>query len=212
MNRTAAGIGMPGGSGGMHNLNLPTDSPGPRWWPADLQDEDIDELQGWIRKQYRYNPEYGGMGDALSSGDDGWQPVATVPGDAKYVSVGRDRQEPVLNYTMPDGTVGKKSLEGTSLVGTGGTGHGDLTQEMGKYQLRMRPDGQGNSTVYLNKKDTRADQKGIWQINGPSSQPGYGYVWEDWRTGWGLHPEWLSDPDMMSGSWMPGTQRFQAPQ
>ena len=207
--RTAAGLGMEGGMGGMHNLNLPSNFGGPRWWPADLQDEDINETQDWIRKQYRYNPEYAAMGDALSSGDDGWHQIGTVPAAARYVNIDRDRQEPILKYTMPDGTMGQKGLGGLSLDGTGGTGRGDLTQEMGKYQLRMQPDGKGNNTVYLNKKDTRADQKGIWQINGPSSQPGYAFVWEDGRAGWGIHPEWLSDPEMMSGKWMPGTQRFQ---
>ena len=209
MVRTASGLGMSGGGGGMHNLNLPSDNPGPRWWPADLQDEDIDELQSWIRKQYRYNPEYSAMGDALSTGTDGWHPVANVPGNAQYVNLGHDRQEPTLNYTMPDGSVGRKNLDGAALEGVGGTGRGDLAQDQSKYQLRMQPDGKGNSTVYVNKKDTRADQKGIWQVNGPSSQPGYAYVWEDLRAGWGIHPEFLDDPEMTSGKWMPGTQRFQ---
>lgn len=209
MIRTAAGIGMPGGMSGVHNLNLPTDQPGPRWWPADLQAEDIEELQKWIRKQYRYNPEYSTMGDSMNQEGDGWHPAGKVPGNASYVSMGRDRQEPQLTYTMPDGTIGHKSLKGTEYEGSGGTGRGDLAQEMGKYQMRMKPDGQGNSTVYLNKKDTRGDQKGIWSINGPSAMPGFAFVWDDLRAGWGFHPEFLNDPEMTSGKWMPGTQRFQ---
>lgn len=209
MVRTAASMGMPGGSGGMHNLNLPTDYPGPRWWPADLQKQDIDELSGWIQKQYRYNPEYMAIGDAMSSGDDRQHHVATLPPGVSYARLIRDRQEPMIEFTTSDGRVGHRPITGGAIGASGGIGSGEVAQEMDKYDLSLQPT-DGGTAVYLKKQDTRGDQKGIWQINGPSSQPGFGYVWEDWRTGYSLHPELLDDKQWAAGQWSPGTQRWQS--
>lgn len=209
MVRTAASMGMPGGVGGLHNLNLPTDYPGPRWWPASLQEDDINELSSWIQKQYRYNPEYMAIGDALSSGSDRFHHVATLPPGVTYAKLSRDRQEPVVEFTTQDGRIGHRPITGGAIGGSGGIGSGELVQEMDKYQLSLQPT-DGGTAVYIRKNDTRGDQKGIWQINGPSSQPGFGYVWEDWRTGYSLHPELLDDPQWAAGQWSPGTQRWQS--
>jgi len=202
MKRTASGLGMEGGFSGMHNVNLPVDMPGPRWWPAKEQNEDMANLNNWIHKQDRYNPEYTPIGGANSIEPGGeWYPVGVVPKNTSYVSIQRDRQEAKIAYTTQDGSIHYKKMQNPF------TTTKDLAQEMQNYQVKIVP-AKENFIVYINKTKNNNEQQGIWQINGAPSTPGAAFIYEDDRTGWGLHPEYFKDPEMTSGSWMPGTQRF----
>ena len=194
-----AQIGGEAGNGGLHNVNLPMDYPGPRWWPMSVEEKDQQELQNKTTDQTRYNPQYMPVGEA--AGVPGQQAGDYfVPYPLSAARIVPDRQQSYLEYTTTDGRRGRMKLEESGQLG-------DMSEEANKYKVQMqqRPDG---TLVSIRKDDSRGDNKGIWEINGRPAGPGFAYIDEDARTSYSLHPELLFDHDWASGGWSPGRHNY----
>ena len=206
MTKIAGGLGLEGGPGGLNNVNLDESIGGPRWWTYESDEESLDQLESWITKQSRYAPEYLSVGQPLQIGQDEFTVVGNINGDVNAARLNRDRQEVFLEYVDNNRKVHKIPIPALKQTMESGKNDGDLAQELNKYQLRIAKT-DGKSVILMRKGDTRGDARGIWEINGKESTPGFGYVDEDWKTSYSLHPELLDDPNWTSGEWSPGRTR-----
>lgn len=207
MVKTAGGLGIEGGPGGLHNVNLDESYGGPRWWSYESDEESLNELETWITKQTRYNPEYLSIGTPLQIGEDSYTVLSSINGDVKSARLNRDRQEVFLEYIDNQNNNYKINLPALKQTMESGKYDGDFAQELNKYQLKIIK-ADGKSVILMRKKDTRGDIKGIWEINGKDSTPGFGYIDEDWKTSYSMHPEFLDDPNWTSGAWSPGRNNY----
>ena len=194
-----AQLGIPSGPAGLNNVNLPMTFPGPRWWPMDVEEKDQAKYEDKIKDQTRYHPSYMPIGEAA-----GLKPVPEgymfIPDRAAFARLVKDRQRTMLEYTTDDGKKGRIPVDDRGKIG-------DLTQELEKFKINLIPRKDG-TVAELTKVDSRGDTKGIWEINGEPSVPGFAYVDDDARTSYSLHPELLSDPDWTSGKWSPGRNNY----
>ena len=194
-----ANVGNPGGSGGLTGMNVDESIGGPRWWLYEDQKDDVNGLEKWIQEQNRYNPDYMPVGEALEDKEDKMHVVADVPGNVAKARLVPNRQEVTLQYVLEgEGQPRTAPLPKNFGGGAATRADGDLAQEVGKYEVKMIRTGK-STLIALKKVDARGDVKGIWEINGKPSTPGYAYVDEDGRTSYSLHPELLDDPGWTSG-------------
>lgn len=207
MTKVASGMGLEGGPGGMHNVNIDESFGGPRWWSYDSDEQDLGQLESWITNQSRYNPEYLSIGGTFNIGDNEYSLLGSIVSDIKNARLNRDRQEVYLEYIDKNNRKYKIHIPSFKSTAESGQNDGDLAQEIDKYQLKIAKVG-NKSFVFIKKNDTRGDAKGIWEINGRDSTPGFGYIDEDWRTSYSMHPEFLDDPSWTSGAWSPGRNNY----
>ena len=199
MIKIAQGLGGPSGPSGLHNVNIPMDFPGPRWWGMDVEQRDQEKYEDKVKDQTRYHPSYMPIGEAAG------QPGSPrgymfVPEQISYARLVKDRQRPILEYTTKDGRTQRVPVDDRG-------GIGDLSQESEKFKINLIPRNDGTA-IGFTKVDSRGDTKGIWEINGRPEVPGFAYVDDDARTSYSLHPELLSDPDWTSGKWSPGRNNY----
>jgi len=207
MVKVAFGMGPEGGSGGLHNVNLDESFGGPRWWSYNSDEESLDQLESWITNQSRYNPEYLSIGRPLQIGEDSYTIIGSLNSDLKAARLNRDRQKVFLEYIDNNNQKKKVVIPSLKQSMESGKNDGDMAQEINKYQLKIVK-ADGKSIVLMKKKDTRGDIRGIWEINGRDSTPGFGYVDEDWKTSYSMHPEFLDDAAWTSGAWSPGRNNY----
>ncbi len=205
MVKTAGGLGIDGGSGGLHNINLDESYGGPRWWPYKSDEESLNELETWTQNQFRYNPEYLSVGAPAQIGEDSYTILATINANVSAARLNRNRQEVFLEYIV-NNKIYRLALP--SFKNAIGKYDGDLAQEINKYELKITKLN-NYSIIFIRKKDNRGDNRGIWEINGPDAVPGFAYVDEDWKTSYSMHPEFLNDPLWTSGGWSPGRNSYQ---
>lgn len=199
--------GPEGGSGGLHNVNFDESLGGPRWWLYGDDEEDLSGLEEWIQKQTRYNPQYLAVGRPLQIGEDVYTVLATLDGNVQAARLEPERQEVFLRYVDKNNKINKIHLPSFKDSQEMGKNDGDFAQDLNKYQIKIvQADGQ--SMILIRKKDTRGDIRGIWEINGKDPSPGFGYVDEDWRTSYSMHPELLDDAQWTSGAWSPGRNNY----
>lgn len=207
MTKIAGGMGLEGGPSGMHNVNLDESFGGPRWWSYSSDEEDLNQLESWITKQSRYNPEYLSIGESVSIGENEYFLLGSIDNDIKSARLNRDRQKVYIEYIDKNNQKYQISIPSFKSTSESGYNDGDLAQEINKYQLKIVKMN-NKSFIFMRKKDTRGDIRGIWEINGRDSTPGFAYIDEDWRTSFSMHPEFLSDPSWVSGAWSPGRNNY----
>jgi len=207
MVKTAGGYGVDGGSGGLHNVNLDESYGGPRWWSYKSDDESLNELESWTQKQFRYNPEYLAVGTPVQIGEDSFSILATINANVSFARLNRNRQEVFLEYVV-NNQLYRMALPSFKNIIDSGKYDGDLAQEINKYQLQIAKV-RGGSIIFIRKKYSKGDYRGIWEVNSPDASPGFAYVDEDWKTSYSMHPEFLNDPTWTSGGWSPGRNSYQ---
>lgn len=200
--------GAPAGSAGLTNLNMDESLGGPRWWPYSEMEPDIKELEGWIQNQFRYKPEYIGIGDSLKVKDTTFYNIGRIPYNVLAARFLPDREQLKVEAITPDG-IKKINVPDIKKRQNEESMDGDISKEFKKYQLVILKLSDNESFIMARKIDNRGDIRGIWEINGPAAVPGFAHIDEDWRNSYSLHPELLDMHDWaVEGRHTPGRHNY----
>ena len=210
MEKVSGSMGPTGGSANLTNINLDETLGGPRWWLYSDMEPDINELEESIKDQFRYNPQYLGVGDSLKTGEDTNKVLFNLDQNIKGARLIRNRQEVKVEVIDNNGKI--HILEMPHIYqyrGDRGMNDGDIAQELNKYQLQTVHPGPNRSLILLRKKSNPGDFRGIWEVNGRDAVPGYAYIDNGGTMGsYSLTPELLDMDDWTDGSYSPGRYKY----
>ena len=174
--QSLGGLGSPGGVY-TQGLGLSDKFGGPRWYPYET-DKNLDSF---IRNQYRYNPSYVPIGEALEQHDESkWRQI----GDVDDMFIGKDPKEvdvlavPENNekavFLLVDRTNGQFRVQEIP------TQFEDVVKEIKNWHFKLVPfSGRKGYAIYGQKINPEGDTKGIFEINGQPAAPGFAYIWRD---------------------------------
>lgn len=200
--------GAPAGSAGLTNLNMDESLGGPRWWPYSEMEPDIKELEGWLQNQFRYKPEYIGVGDSLKVKDTNFYNIGRIRDNVLAARFKPDREQLQVEALTPGG-IKKINVPDIKSTQNRGSLDGDISKEFDKYQLIILKLDENESFIMARKIDNRGDFRGIWEINGPDAVPGFAHIDEDWRNSYSLHPEFLDMHEWaVEGRHSPGRHNY----
>ncbi len=173
--QSLGGLG-PSGGGQFYGFSLSAKYGGPRWYPY----SEDDNMGEFIRDQFRYHPEYVPIGEAAEISDDGeWQTVKEVkdlfygknPNEIKIITV-PERKEKACLLLFDENSNEIRAEELPSEFD-------DVVKEIRNWQFVIVQNGENGYKIMGRIKDTAGDQKGIFEVNGNPSTPGFGYIWRD---------------------------------
>lgn len=176
MQKQAQGLGSPGGVY-LQGLGLSDKFGGPRWYGY----ESDDNLNNFIREQYRYNPNYVPIGEALEMQDESkWKLVE----DVEDPFVGKDPKN-IQVLAVPDGPEKAVLLlvdkqNGQFRVQDLPAKFEDVVKELKNWRFKMVAySGKPGYGIYAQKINPEGDTKGIFEMNGEPAAPGFAYIWRD---------------------------------
>jgi len=204
------GMGLPAGDGGMTGLNVDIDS-GFRMWPYSSQQEEMDQLEENVRKQFRYNPSY-----MTSSSDieEARKPDKEKNILSKYIPNIKiedidiyldEHRKPIIKIITNSGKVYREHAN--RLLGINDDLAYMLAKDKNRFQLKWRNTDDG-VVILVKSIFMPGDKRGVTEVNKGPSVPGFAYIDEDGRASLSIHPELLDNREWTAGGWSPSKPSF----
>jgi len=174
--QSLGGLGTPGGTY-LEGLGLSDKFGGPRWYPY----EEDDNLNRFIQSQYRYNPNYVPIGEALDQQDESdWKLIEEVgdpfigkkPKDIDILAIPDGKEKAVL--LLVDKQDNQFRVEDLPVE------FQDVVKEIKNWKFMIDMNQTGNGYMIFGRKlNPGGDTKGIFEVNGDPAAPGFAYIWRD---------------------------------